>query len=112
MPFPALLVQSLLLILSQLILLSICLHYSHNESESYAPMSPLPGGHQEEASDYISQHPTTTSSASKGRPRPFDFWQWEGYGSYLEFLAGLIVVMGFLQIIFGRWMWYVMFNWC
>jgi hypothetical protein len=40
-----------------------------------------------------------------GKERPMDFWQWEGFGSYLEFLAGMIVVLGVLQVIFGRWMW-------
>ncbi len=41
----------------------------------------------------------------KGGQRPFGFWQWEGYGSYLEFLAGLIVVLGVLQVILGRFLW-------
>jgi hypothetical protein len=39
------------------------------------------------------------------KTRPFGFWQWEGLGSYLEFLAGLILVLGILQIVLGRWDW-------
>nr|ODN89804.1 hypothetical protein L204_06075 [Cryptococcus depauperatus CBS 7855] len=39
--------------------------------------------------------------------RPWDFWMWEGYGAYLEFLAGMIIVLGVAQISFGRWSWYV-----
>lgn len=39
--------------------------------------------------------------------RPFGFWQWPNLGQYLEFLAGLIVVLGVSQVIFGRWMWYI-----
>ena len=41
----------------------------------------------------------------EGQTRPFGFWQWEGLGSYLEFLAGLILVLGILQIVLGRWDW-------
>ncbi|WVW79363.1 hypothetical protein I302_101331 [Kwoniella bestiolae CBS 10118] len=114
-----LLMQSIFLIISQLILLAICLHYktpSNQDSSNYAPLSPLPStseegptrGHQRQESDYLSQPPTSgTTSGSGRRKRPFDFWQWEGYGSYLEFLAGLILVLGVLQIILGRWMWYI-----
>lgn len=40
-----------------------------------------------------------------GSRRPFDFWQWEGMGTYLEFLAGLVVVLGVLQVVLGRWGW-------
>jgi len=43
--------------------------------------------------------------AKEGSKRPFNFWQWEGLGTYLEFLAGLIVVLGILQVILGRWDW-------
>lgn len=39
--------------------------------------------------------------------RPFDFWQWESIGSYAEFLAGLILLLGVLQMVFGRWEWYI-----
>lgn len=39
--------------------------------------------------------------------RPFGFWQWPALGQYLEFLAGLIVVLGISQAILGRWMWYI-----
>ena len=39
--------------------------------------------------------------------RPFGFWQWDGLGTYIEFLAGLIVVLGVSQVILGRWGWYI-----
>jgi len=111
-----LLVQSLLLILSQLLLLSICLHYSpRSETQSYAPLSPLvpateplpdseTGPQDDEPEHEAEIHGGPWKVGSK---RPFGFWQWEGYGSYLEFLAGLIVVLGVLQILLGRWMWYI-----
>ena len=38
-----------------------------------------------------------------GKRRPFNFWAWEEFGTYLEFLAGLILVLGILQVILGRW---------
>ncbi|OCF56459.1 hypothetical protein L486_06403 [Kwoniella mangroviensis CBS 10435] len=110
-----LLIQSLLLIISQLVLLAICLHYkTPSESSNYAPLSPLPPasedsstrGHARQDSDYINQPPTSMSGSAKSK-RPFEFWQWEGYGSYLEFLAALILALGVLQIILGRWMWYI-----
>ncbi|WWC64022.1 uncharacterized protein I303_106628 [Kwoniella dejecticola CBS 10117] len=129
-----LLIQSLLLILSQLVLLAICLHYKPSspnleDSSNYAPLSPLPNspnpGHSREESDYLSQPPTSSSRGAGagagagvgegsgikglfvGGRRPFGFWQWDGYGNYLEFLAGLILLLGVLQIILGRWMWYI-----
>ncbi|WWC91207.1 uncharacterized protein L201_006149 [Kwoniella dendrophila CBS 6074] len=122
-----LLIQSLLLIVSQLILLAICLHYkptatdSSEDATNYAPLSPLPSSpnpqsHSREDSDYLSQPPTANSNnrgsgglkgLCVGGKRPFEFWQWEGYGSYLEFLAALILTLGVLQIILGRWMWYI-----
>ncbi|WVQ63896.1 uncharacterized protein L199_002052 [Kwoniella botswanensis] len=110
-----LLIQSLLLIISQLVLLAICLHYkTPSESSNYAPLSPLPTtpedpstrGHARQDSDYIDQPPTSMSGSGKSK-RPFEFWQWEGYGSYLEFLAALILALGVLQVILGRWMWYI-----
>ncbi|WWC73092.1 uncharacterized protein I206_107057 [Kwoniella pini CBS 10737] len=125
-----LLIQSLLLIVSQLILLAICLHYKPLNSENelnYAPLSPLPNspnpGHsrQDSNSDYLNQpHISENNNENlknlkgfKGLfiggngKRPFEFWQWEGYGNYLEFLAGLILFLGILQIILGKWNWYI-----
>ncbi|WVQ85022.1 hypothetical protein IAT38_007186 [Cryptococcus sp. DSM 104549] len=121
-----LLIQSLLLIISQLGLLAICLHYSptHNTQQtSYAPLSPLPPSPNPNAERASSPSPVSPSSPHAAAPRspglggmikglrvgqrPFSFWQWEGYGSYLEFLAGLIVVLGVMQVILGRWMWYI-----
>lgn len=105
----ALLIQSLLLILSQLLLLFICLHFAPlNETPDYAPLSPLPdvsGDRMREPIEYLAR--PIESTKRSGRKRPFDFWQWEGYGTYLEFLAALIVVLGLLQMVFGRWMWLV-----
>ncbi|ORX39143.1 hypothetical protein BD324DRAFT_618636 [Kockovaella imperatae] len=113
-----LLVQSILLIVSQLFLLALCLHYAPLDPESvqdYAPLSPLPdSGHfdateSHEDADYLDRplHTGPAKSLTVGTKRPFDFWQWESLGSYLEFLAALIVVLGIAQIIFGRWMWYI-----
>lgn len=47
------------------------------------------------------------SLANMTAKRPWDFWQWANIGTYVEFLAGLILVFGLLQIVFGRWVWYV-----
>jgi hypothetical protein len=106
----ALLIQSILLIISQLFLLSLCLHYAPLDSTattSYAPLSPLHESAQDDSNEsgFASRFPGQT--AKPRSKRPFDFWQWEGYGTYLEFLAGYIVVLGVLQVIFGRWSWYV-----
>jgi hypothetical protein len=114
----ALLCQSILLIISQLLLLSLCLHYApHVQISNYAPLSPLPTSphaqlsQQEEGGrDYLDHQADGEIEGGEwkeGRKRPFNFWQWEGLGSYLEFLAGLIVVLGILQVILGRWDWYV-----
>lgn len=114
----ALLVQSILLIFSQLLLLSLCLHYAPIDSTTYAPMSPLPTqsrtGNEGEQSDYLNAGVQSGVQGGIGGlrsgiggkwGRPFGFWQWDGYGSYLEFLAGLIVILGIPQLILGRWMW-------
>ncbi|KAK1922591.1 PQ loop repeat-domain-containing protein [Papiliotrema laurentii] len=105
-----LLIQSILLIISQLFLLSLCLHYAPLDSTattSYAPLSPLHESAQDDSNEsgFASRFPGQT--AKPRSKRPFDFWQWEGYGTYLEFLAGYIVVLGVLQVIFGRWSWYI-----
>lgn len=71
----ALLYQSILLILSQLALLSLCLHFK----------------------------PAETTLAPKGIR---SFWRWRSLGSYLEFLAAMILVLLVLQLIVGRWAWY------
>lgn len=107
-----LLVQSLLLILSQLLLLSICLHYSPNAQASpganYAPLSPMNEQLPEHVPEAVpAPHRNWASGLKLGSGRPFDFWQWEGYGTYLEFLAGMIVILGLLQLALGRWMWYI-----
>lgn len=35
------------------------------------------------------------------------FWQWERLGSYLEFLAGLIVILTISHFVLGRFKWCV-----
>jgi hypothetical protein len=35
------------------------------------------------------------------KQRPFNFWQWDRLGSYLEFLAGFIVVMVVIHFALG-----------
>ncbi|ORY33113.1 PQ loop repeat-domain-containing protein [Naematelia encephala] len=80
-----LLIQSLLLILAHLFLLSLCLHYAPSPNESHVQVG----------------------SRHKSWYRPYGLWQWEGYGSYLEFLAGLILFLAVLQVILGRWLWYI-----
>ncbi|BEI92985.1 uncharacterized protein CcaverHIS019_0506130 [Cutaneotrichosporon cavernicola] len=92
----ALLVQSVLLIISQLALLWICLYYT--------PL-PAPGiaiGDEEEA-DELLDHEEEEIKPS----RPFNFWQWPRLGSYLEFLAGLIVLLTITHVILGRFKWYI-----
>lgn len=117
----ALLCQSILLIISQLLLLSICLHYRPYPqlNTNYAPLSPLPLSSNPEdpprqSQDYLDR-PTQGEGEGdgeihgaqwvqpEGKKRPFNFWAWDGFGTYLEFLAGLIVVLGILQVILGRW---------
>lgn len=79
--------QSLLLIISQLVLLWICIYYA-------VPTDPA-----EEADALLNR--------SKGllSKRPFDFWRWNRFGTYIEFLAGLIVVLSLLQVALGRFTW-------
>lgn len=120
--YPALLCQSILLIISQLLLLSICLHYRPQTSiTTYAPLSPLPdashprpegaGSREGRSEDYLDREtdPDVDIQIHGGewsepeKKRPFNFWQWDGLGRYLEFLAGLILVLGILQVIFARW---------
>ncbi|GAB1518226.1 hypothetical protein RhiTH_001285 [Rhizoctonia solani] len=59
--FP-LLIQSILMILAQLALLYICIRYRPDISPESVGVS----------------------------TRPYGFWQWPSYGTYIEFLAGLI----------------------
>jgi len=70
----ALLVQSLLMILSQLALLYICVLYRSRLS------------------------PDNLGASS----RPMSFWQWTTYSQHIEFLAGYIVFLTILVLIFGR----------
>lgn len=83
----ALLVQSLLLIVSQLVLLWICIYYA------------MPTDPGEEADALLEQSKGVLSR------RPLNFWKWTKFGTYIEFLAGLIVVLSILQIALGRFDW-------
>ncbi|KAG8690086.1 hypothetical protein FRC09_012150, partial [Ceratobasidium sp. 395] len=75
----ALLLQSLLMILAQLALLYICIRYRPDVSPESIGVS----------------------------TRPWGFWQWPSYGTYIEFLAGLIVCLTIVELIFGRMEWFV-----
>ncbi|KAK1215481.1 hypothetical protein PQX77_021915 [Marasmius sp. AFHP31] len=70
----ALLVQSILMIIAQLGLLYICILY----------------------------RPRLSPENLGASPRPYSFWQWTSYSTYLEFLAGLILIEAILFLIFGR----------
>ncbi|KAH9975867.1 hypothetical protein BGW80DRAFT_1168805 [Lactifluus volemus] len=70
----ALLVQSLLMILCQVILLYICVLY----------------------------RPRITPENLGTSSRPLSFWQWPTYSQHIEFLAGFIVFLTILVLIFGR----------
>ncbi|KAF8801272.1 hypothetical protein BYT27DRAFT_7115291 [Phlegmacium glaucopus] len=70
----ALLTQSILMILAQLVLLYICIIYRPRTS------------------------PETLTSST----RPLSFWQWSTYTQHVEFLAGLILCQAILFLIFGR----------
>lgn len=102
----ALLVQSILLVMSQLCLLALCLHYR----PIYDPPPEAPPEAEEDDTELEAHESDWTprrAAPSVQKGRLFDFWQWEGLGEYIEFLAGLILVLGVLQLIFGRWMWYI-----
>ncbi|KAH9004646.1 hypothetical protein EDB86DRAFT_2884615 [Lactarius hatsudake] len=70
----ALLMQSLLMILGQLVLLYFCVIYRPRLS------------------------PDNLGASS----RPLSFWQWTTYSQHIEFLAGYIVFLTILVLIFGR----------
>ncbi|KAG9312891.1 hypothetical protein JVU11DRAFT_6324 [Chiua virens] len=69
----ALLLQSILMIVTQLALLFICLHY----------------------------HPKSRTGSYESSPRPFSFWQWPSYTQYVECLAGVILCSTIIFLIFG-----------
>jgi len=74
-----LLVQSLLLIVTQLALLFICVTYRPPQKvDSYGLST-----------------------------RPLSFWQWTAYAQYIEFLAAYILCMTILFLIFGRMQWFI-----
>lgn len=90
----ALLVQSILLIISQLVLLYICLYYAPHKGARAV-------GSGDDNGDEVE-----TALSSPGYSRPLGFWQWPTLGSYLEFLAALILLLTILQMALGR------FSWC
>lgn len=71
----ALLLQSLFMIVAQLVLLYICILYRPKTSPEHLGLS----------------------------SRPLSFWQWQNYTQYIEFLAGFILCLSILFLIFGRW---------
>jgi len=70
----ALLIQSILMIFAQLALLYICILYRPRLSPDSLGVS----------------------------TRPLSFWQWNSYTQYIEFLAGLVLCLAILFLIFGR----------
>ncbi|KAI0321018.1 hypothetical protein OF83DRAFT_1101574 [Amylostereum chailletii] len=70
----ALLLQSIFMILAQLVLLYICIRY----------------------------RPTLSPENLGTSTRPLSFWQWPTYAQHVEFLAGYIVCLTILYLIFGR----------
>ncbi|KAI0272653.1 hypothetical protein BC834DRAFT_857734 [Gloeopeniophorella convolvens] len=70
----ALLMQSILMILAQLALLYICIIY----------------------------RPRLSPENLGASTRPMSFWQWTTYAQHIEFLAGYIVCLTILVLIFGR----------
>ncbi|EJU03824.1 hypothetical protein DACRYDRAFT_49574, partial [Dacryopinax primogenitus] len=75
----ALLIQSLLMILAQLGLLYICIRF----------------------------RPLTSPEALGESARPFRFWQWKSYTTYLEFLAGFVGLLTLAVLVLGRYQWCV-----
>jgi len=75
----ALLIQSLLLIVTQLVLLYICVIY----------------------------RPATKPDSYGLSKRPFSFWQWTSFSRYIEFLVALTLCLAILELIFGRKQWFI-----
>ncbi|KAF8449129.1 hypothetical protein L210DRAFT_3389413 [Boletus edulis BED1] len=75
----ALLLQSIFMIVAQLALLFVCLHY----------------------------RPRVTPGSYAPSPRPFSFWQWSSYTQYIECLASIILCSAITFLIFGRFEFYI-----
>ncbi|KAL1407633.1 hypothetical protein Q8F55_007066 [Vanrija albida] len=100
-----LLVQALLLIISQLALLWICLYYSPSRKSKAVEPDEEAEGEETDRTAFLPEE--TAPDAAPAWRRPFNFWQWESFGSYIEFVAGLIVVLSVLQFALGRFRWYI-----
>ncbi|KAH9815361.1 hypothetical protein DFH28DRAFT_1082229 [Melampsora americana] len=131
-----LLIQSILMILTQLILLQICLRFSHSTSSSSndslsrhenleSPSienqsfirdessseeelsSPIGIGHLASTAEEI---PELISSSSKDSIRSkycCNFWNWNTFGLHCEFLAILVVIHTALFLLLHKYRWYV-----
>jgi len=82
----ALLIQSILMIISQFALLYICLKYSPTEDDL-------------EARAMLTQPEEQSPIKLVAHKRPLNFWQWPNYGSYLDFTAGYIVALGLIYLV-------------
>ncbi|KAK9893900.1 hypothetical protein P389DRAFT_147427 [Cystobasidium minutum MCA 4210] len=77
----ALLVQSVLMIAFQLALLYVCIKYRQTL---------LPTHERNKSLDIV--------GSENSWSRPYNFWQWESYGTYIEFIGALIFVNTILYI--------------
>lgn len=98
--------QSILLIISQLILLWICLRYTPTSAKAVRRVHVVGDNNDDEIEAALGST-GEEETGSKEMARPFNFWQWPRLGSYIEFLAGLIVVLAILQVALGRFGWYI-----
>ncbi|KAM0748310.1 hypothetical protein T439DRAFT_291721 [Meredithblackwellia eburnea MCA 4105] len=92
----ALLIQSFLMILAQFALLYICLLYRDTSGSSVDPRS-----NQEAEALTGANKPTRMST------RPGNLWQWRSFGSYVEFVALLILLHCSLYLILHSFQFYI-----
>ena len=111
-----LLVQSILMLLAQIGLLFVCLRYRHYDASgpfarpvSATDAAEWPQGRTEGDEEPTAERHLLRKLASGGSPsrRPFALWQWPGFGTYIEFMAGVIVVIGLLVLFLqsSSWFW-------
>ncbi|KAL8279001.1 hypothetical protein RQP46_008670 [Phenoliferia psychrophenolica] len=96
----ALLVQSFLMIFAQFALLYVCLLYRDASPSTPGVIDPL--------SDQEAEALTggTGKTVRKGT-RPGNLWQWRGFGSYVEFVALLILLHCSMFLVLHSFEWYV-----